>query len=149
MELLRAWQLTPWPLLDMVLRLLIAAALGGAMGYEREHADKPAGLRTNILVCLGAALFTIVSANGFGSLSDPSRVAAGIVVGIGFIGAGTIIRRPAGLVTGITTAATIWVVAGVGMAVGSGLYVLGGVTAAITFFVLRFFHHRTTADKEE
>jgi len=135
---METWQLTPWPILDMVIRLLIAAVLGGAMGYEREQADKPAGFRTNTLVCVGAALLTIASTSGFGGLSDPSRVAAAIVVGIGFIGAGTIIRREAGVVTGLTTAATVWVVAGVGLAIGCGLYILAVVTAAITFVALRF-----------
>jgi putative Mg2+ transporter-C (MgtC) family protein len=138
---MEVWQLTPWQPLDMVIRLLIAALLGGAMGYEREQADKPAGLRTNILVCVGAALFTIASLHGFGGLSDPARIAAGIVIGVGFLGAGTIIRREAG-VTGLTTAATIWVVAGVGLAVGCGLYILAMVTAAITFIALRLPHKR-------
>jgi putative Mg2+ transporter-C (MgtC) family protein len=136
-------------MLDMVIRLLIAAFLGGAMGYEREQADKPAGLRTNILVCVGAALFTIASTHGFGGLSDPARVAAGIVVGIGFIGAGTIIRREAGVVTGLTTAATIWVVAGVGLAVGCGLYILAVVTAAITFLTLRLPQYKRRRGKRE
>lgn len=135
---MEVWHLTPWLTLDLVIRLLIAAILGGAIGYEREQADKQAGFRTNILVCMGAALFTIASMHGFGGLSDPARVAAGIVVGIGFIGAGTIIRREAGVVTGITTAATVWVVAGVGLAIGSGLYILAVVTAVIAFFALRF-----------
>lgn len=135
---MEVWHLTPWLTLDLVIRLLIAAILGGAIGYEREQADKQAGFRTNILVCMGAALFTIASMYGFGGLSDPARVAAGIVVGIGFIGAGTIIRREAGVVTGITTAATVWVVAGVGLAIGSGLYILAVVTAVIAFFALRF-----------
>lgn len=131
------WQLTPWTEVDMVIRLLIAAIIGGIMGFERERAEKPAGLRTNILVCVGAALFTIASLYGFGVLSDPARVAAGIVVGIGFLGAGTIIRRDGG-VAGLTTAATIWVVAAIGLAVGSGLYLLGAVTAVVAFFALRF-----------
>ncbi|MFW6102529.1 MAG: MgtC/SapB family protein [Chloroflexota bacterium] len=134
---MEAWQLTPWPILDVVIRLLIAALLGAAMGYEREQADKPAGLRTNILVCVGAALFTAASIHGFGGLSDPARVAAGIVVGIGFLGAGTIIRQQGG-VFGLTTAATIWVVAGVGLAIGCGLYIPALATAAIAFLALRF-----------
>lgn len=89
----------------------------------------------------GAALFTIASIHGFGVLSDPARVAAGIVIGIGFLGAGTIIRREAG-VTGLTTAATIWVVAGEGLSLGCGLYTLAIVTAAITFIALRIPHRR-------
>jgi len=146
---MEAWQLTSWPMLDMVIRLPIAAFLGGAMGYEREQADKPAGLRTNILVCVGVSLFAIASTHGFGGLSDPARVAAGIVVGIGFIGAGTIIRREAGVVTGLTTAATIWVVAGVGLAVGCGLYILAVVTAAITFLTLRLPQYKLRRGKRE
>lgn len=134
---MEAWQLTPWEPLDMTIRLLLAALLGGVMGYEREQAHKPAGLRTNILVCVGAALFTIASLHGFGGLSDPARVAAGIVVGIGFLGAGTIMRRE-GEVAGLTTAATIWVVAGVGLAVGCGLYLVAVVTAIVSFIALRF-----------
>ncbi len=133
---MEVWQLTPWPLVDMMLRIFIAAVLGGIMGYEREHADKPAGLRTNILVCVGAALITIVSLYGFGFRSDPSRVAAGIVVGVGFLGAGTIIHRETGIVIGLTTAATVWVVAAVGLAVGSGLYLIAIITAVIVFLAL-------------
>ena len=140
-QFMEAWQLTPWYDLDMVIRLLIAALLGGAMGYEREQAKKPAGLRTNILVCVGAALFTIASIHGFAGLNDPSRVAAGIVVGVGFLGAGAIIRGQAG-VTGLTTAASIWVVAGVGLAVGCGLYLLGLITAGLAFAALRFPRHK-------
>jgi len=146
---MEAWQITPWPILDMVIRLLIAAFLGGAMGYEREQAEKPAGIRTNILVCVGATLFTVASIHGFGGLSDPARVAAGIVVGIGFIGAGTIIRRDAGVVTGLTTAATIWVVAGVGLALGCGLYILALVTATITFVALRLPHNKRKRTKQD
>jgi putative Mg2+ transporter-C (MgtC) family protein len=119
------------------------------MGYERKRADKPAGLRTNIMVCVGAALFTVASLHGFGGLSDPARVAAGIVVGIGFIGAGTITRRDPGAVTGLTMPATIWVVAGVGLAVGCGLYILAVVTAVITFLPLRFPRHKHKQDKRE
>jgi putative Mg2+ transporter-C (MgtC) family protein len=134
---LENWLITPWPLLDAVIRLIMAALLGGIMGYEREREEKPAGLRTNILVCVGAALFTIVSISGFEFGADPSRVAAGIVVGVGFLGAGTIIRREAGSVAGLTTAATIWVVAAIGLAVGCGLYILAVLTAIIIFFALR------------
>ncbi len=78
--------------LEMAFRILLAAVLGGIIGYQRERADKSAGIRTNTLICVGAALFTVVSIYGF-EAADPSRVAAGIVTGIGFIGAGSIIRR--------------------------------------------------------
>lgn len=130
------WQLTPWDELDLVLRLLIAAMMGGLIGYERERAEKPAGFRTHLLVCVGAALFTVVSIHGFGVLSDPARVAAGVVVGIGFLGAGTILRGEKG-VTGLTTAATVWAVAAIGLAVGAGLYLAAIVTAIILLIALR------------
>ncbi len=129
------WQLTPWDELDLVLRLVIAAIMGGLIGYERQRAEKPAGFRTHLLVCVGSALFTIVSLNGFGMLSDPARVAAGVVVGIGFLGAGTILRGGKGI-TGLTTAATIWAVAAIGVAVGTGLYLPAITTAVIILIAL-------------
>lgn len=104
-------------------RLLLAALLGGLVGTERELSRKPAGIRTNLLICLGAALFTIVSyemASNFGG--DHTRIAAQIVTGIGFIGAGVVVRER-GAIIGITSAATIFVVASIGMAVGASLYV--------------------------
>jgi putative Mg2+ transporter-C (MgtC) family protein len=125
----------------MVLRLLLAAVLGGAIGYQREKVHKPAGLRTHMLISLGAALFTLVSVYGFGDRVDPSRVAAGVVTGIGFLGAGSIIlRREENFVAGLTTAATIWVVAGIGVAVGIGLYIAAVVTTAFTLLVLFLPH---------
>ena len=124
----------------MVLRLLLAAALGAIIGYQRERAGKPAGLRTHILICVGAALFTIGSLYGFGATADPSRVAAGIVAGIGFLGAGAILHRQGGIVEGLTTAATIWAVAAVGLAAGAGLYVVSVVTAAVILIVLLLPH---------
>jgi putative Mg2+ transporter-C (MgtC) family protein len=120
----------------MALRLIMASGVGALIGYERERAEKPAGFRTLVLVCLGATLFTIASRYGFGPLSDPSRVAAGIVIGIGFLGAGTIIRGEH--IVGLTTAAAIWTVAAIGLALGAGLYVVAGVTTVIVLFVLRF-----------
>ena len=126
----------------MVLRLLLAAGLGAAIGYQREKAGKPAGLRTHILIAVGTALFTIASLYGFGPTADAARVAAGVVAGIGFIGAGAIIRRDeGGIVAGLTTAATIWVVAAIGLAAGAGLYLIAGVTTAITLIVLFLPHH--------
>ena len=122
--------------IEMVLRLLLAAALGASIGYQRARAGKAAGLRDYTLICLGAALFTVASIYGFGATVDPSRVAAGIVTGIGFLGAGAIIRREEGLVAGLTTAATIWVVAAIGLAAGAGLYVVSSVTAVIALIVL-------------
>ena len=127
--------------LVMVLRLLLAAALGAAIGYEREREGKAAGLRTHILICTGAALFTLASIYGFGAKSDPARVAAGIVSGIGFLGAGVIfMRREAGMVIGLTTAASIWIVAGIGLVAGAGLYILSLVAAGITLLVLLLPH---------
>ncbi|MFC1992197.1 MgtC/SapB family protein [Chloroflexota bacterium] len=121
---------------EMVLRLLLAAALGAAIGYQRERANKPAGLRTHILISVGAGLFTIVSVYGFSAIGDPSRVAAGVVAGIGFLGAGAIMRRGEGIVEGLTTAATIWAVAAIGLAAGAGLYLVSLVTTAIVLTVL-------------
>jgi putative Mg2+ transporter-C (MgtC) family protein len=124
----------------MVLRLLLAAALGAIIGYQRERAGKPAGLRTHVLICVGAALFTVASLYGFGAVADPARVAAGIVAGIGFLGAGAIIHREGGLVAGLTTAATIWAVAAVGLAAGAGLYLVSAVTTILILIVLLLPH---------
>ena len=112
--------------LDLLLKLALAVVLGGAIGLEREIKAKPAGLRTNILICVGAALLTDVSVRITGAdgsrFGDPARLAAQIVSGIGFIGAGTILQG-GGMVTGLTSAATIWVVAALGIAIGAGFYV--------------------------
>jgi putative Mg2+ transporter-C (MgtC) family protein len=118
----------PW--WETLVRLALAFLLGGLVGWERESVDKPAGLRTHILVCVGAALFALVSREGFfGSGADPSRVASNIVVGIGFLGAGTIWRTGGG-VQGLTTAASLWTVAAIGTATGIGYY-SGGVGATV------------------
>ena len=112
--------------LELLGRLLLAAVLGGAIGAERELNDQAAGLRTHMLLTIGACLFTVISAYGFrrGVGTDPSRLAAQIVTGIGFLGGGAIVRH--GLtVKGLTTAASIWATASVGVAVGAGDYVLG------------------------
>ncbi len=124
----------------IVLRLLLATTLGAIIGFQRERAKKPAGLRTHILICLGAALFTATSIYGFGPASDPARVAAGVLVGIGFLGAGAIIRTNEGIVAGLTTAATIWAVAAIGLAAGAGLYLVAAVTTALTLIVLYLPH---------
>ena len=119
-----------WP--EVLLRLFVAAALGGAIGLERELRERQAGLRTHLVVSVGSALFTLVSAYGFsnfGARVDPTRIAAQIVTGIGFLGAGAIIRQ--GLsVRGLTTAASLWLVAAIGMAVGAG-YWEGAVIATL------------------
>ncbi len=103
-------------------RLLLAAALGGLIGLEREFKHRPAGLRTNMFICFGAAMFTMVSQRLAGVPADAARIAAQIIPGIGFIGAGSILHGRGGLTSGLTTAATIFVVAAVGMAAGGGLY---------------------------
>src|SRR5271167_4360020 len=111
-------------------RLLLAALLGGVVGLERELRHKPAGLRTNMLICIGAALFTIISYEMAGDVGgDHTRIAAQIIPGIGFIGAGVVIRMR-GAIIGITSAATIFMVASIGMAVGSGL-IATGIFAAL------------------
>ena len=125
----------------IVLRLLLATALGAIIGFQRERAKKPAGLRTHILICLGAALFTAASIYGFGPASDPARVAAGVLVGIGFLGAGAIIRTGEGIVAGLTTAATIWAVAAIGLAAGAGLYLVSAVSTVIILIVLLLPRH--------
>lgn len=107
-----------------LLRLMLAAVLGGAIGLEREFKHRPTGLRTNLLICLGAAMYTLLSDGLAGKfMGDHTRIAAQIIPGIGFIGAGSILHNRNNLVTGITSAATLFVVASVGMAVGGGLYV--------------------------
>lgn len=125
------------PELEMVLRLLLAVALGTLIGFERQHARKPAGLRTHVLICIGAALFTIASMYGFGEGADPARIAAGIVVGVGFLGAGMIIRTQEGIVVGLTSASSVWAVAAIGLVAGAGLYILAPVATLIVLIVLR------------
>ena len=125
----------------MALRLLLAAVLGGVIGFQRERAGKPAGLRTHMLICIGAALFTLVSIFAFSWTSDPSRVAAGVVTGIGFHRCRCYyFSHSDGYVAGLTTAATIWVAAGIGVAVGAGLYIASVVTTAIVLIVLFMPH---------
>jgi putative Mg2+ transporter-C (MgtC) family protein len=123
--------------LELVGRLLLAACLGGLIGLEREARQKAAGLRTNTLIALGSALFTLLSfATAWGTPTDPSRVAAGIVTGVGFLGGGVILRTR-GHVQGMTTAATIWVNSAIGMAAAVGSYRLAVATTVITLAVLR------------
>lgn len=113
-----------------IVKILLAMVLGGALGMERELSDKPAGLKTNLLMCLGSTLFTIFSVRLAGTDYDPGRVAAQIVTGVGFLGAGAILREGTHVI-GLTTAAMIWLGAAVGMGVGLGYYALSGfVTAA-------------------
>src|SRR6185295_2841889 len=120
------------------LKLLLAAVLGGLIGLEREMRDKPAGLRTNILICVGSTLFMSISTKVSELLGgDPTRIAAQIISGIGFLGAGAVLHSH-GFVLGLTTAATIWVVAGVGMALGSGMYTVAVFTTAMSLVTLYF-----------
>jgi putative Mg2+ transporter-C (MgtC) family protein len=129
---------------EILLRVGLAAALGGAIGFERELREREAGLRTHMLVSVGAALFTLVSAYAWtdwrfstenGLVFDPTRIAAQIVTGIGFLGAGAIIRQ--GLsVRGLTTAATLWVVAAIGMASGAGYYTAAAITTVLVLVSL-------------
>ncbi|MBE6369140.1 MAG: methyltransferase [Lentisphaerae bacterium] len=125
-------------LLNMIMRLAMAGFLGTLIGLEREYRAKDAGMRTHFLVALGSALIMIVSQYGFGEGGDPSRVAAQIVSGIGFIGAGTIMMHKQ-FVRGLTTAAGLWVAAGIGMAIGGGMYLIGIVTTVFTLIGLEFF----------
>jgi putative Mg2+ transporter-C (MgtC) family protein len=125
--------------LDLVLRLLLAALLGAAIGFEREVRGHPAGLRTHTLVALGSALFTELSIYGFpsspGQPVDPTRIAAQIVTGIGFLGGGAILKE--GLnVKGLTTAASLWAVAAIGMAAGAGNWFLAIASTAIVLMAL-------------
>jgi putative Mg2+ transporter-C (MgtC) family protein len=126
------------PEVESLLRLLLAAGLGAMIGFHREKAGKAAGLRTHILIGMGSALFTIVSIYGFGGGADPARIAAGVVAGIGFIGAGVIFRggMRGDKVVGITTAASIWITAAIGIAAGAGLYIVAAAAAVITLLVL-------------
>lgn len=125
--------------IDLLGKLVLAVILGGAIGLERELKGKPAGLRTNILICMGATLLTDVSMtismqNG-SRIGDPGRLAAQIVSGVGFLGAGTIMQG-SGMVTGLTSAATIWVVAAIGIAIGAGNYVGAAGAGALVTIVL-------------
>ncbi len=122
-----------WP--GDIFGIVLAVVLGAAIGVEREFSGKAAGLRTNILICLGAAVFTIISKRMAGDNEALTRIAAGVVTGVGFLGAGAIIQDRAG-VHGLTTAATIWFMACIGMACGAGLYELAVISTLLAIFVL-------------
>jgi putative Mg2+ transporter-C (MgtC) family protein len=136
---------------SIAFKLIIAALLGGLIGLEREIRDKPAGLRTNMLVCMGASQFMVISmkaAQMFGG--DPMRIAAQIITGIGFLGAGAVLHSH-GFVMGLTTAATIWVVAGVGMALGAGMYgtaVAASVIAVVTLSLFSMVERRLNRGRQ-
>lgn len=141
-----------------IIKVTIAAILGGLIGLEREWRGHDAGFRTNMLIAMGSCLFTLVSIHGFpledSAARDTGRVAAGIVTGIGFLGAGALIQT-AQRTKGMTTAATIWLVAAIGMTVGVGAYLLAAFTGVLTFVILRFMqpisksvarHHQGTGE---
>lgn len=143
---------------QFIIRLLVATALGAVIGLDREYRTKAAGFRTHVLVALGSALFMIISVHGFDDLPkdqmtlrmDPARIAAQVVTGIGFIGAGTIIFQK-NVVKGLTTAAGLWVTAAVGMACGVGMYVLAIVSTIlvlICFEAFNFFLHKIRGKRE-
>jgi putative Mg2+ transporter-C (MgtC) family protein len=129
-------------LLEITLKLLLAVALGGMIGLERESSLKPAGFRTNVLICLSATMMMILSDLFFGTDPAPSgdrmRMAAAVITGIGFLGAGTIIQAR-GAITGLTTAATIWSVAGLGLVIGSGFYAVALILTLIIILTLILF----------
>jgi len=120
---------------ELLIRLILSAIIGGSIGIEREVSNRPAGLRTHILVSVGSTLIMMVSIYGFGSEGDPARLAAQVVSGIGFLGAGTIIRT-GNDIKGLTTAASLWVCAGIGLAIGAGFYLGGIITAGIVLISL-------------
>jgi putative Mg2+ transporter-C (MgtC) family protein len=122
---------------EILLRLLVAFAVGAVIGFERERQHRPAGLRTHILVAIAAALFTMISVVAAGPNNDPGRIAAQVVTGIGFLGAGTIMRHGS-TVKGLTTAASLWMAAALGLAVGYGWYVAAVAAALLAFIVLMF-----------
>jgi putative Mg2+ transporter-C (MgtC) family protein len=121
-----------------IVRVFLAFILGGVVGFERQRVRRPAGLRTHMLVCAGSACFTVASVygfDGFGTNSDPARLAAQIITGIGFLGAGTIFRTGA-TVRGLTTASSIWITASIGIVAGLGMLWLAVFTTALTWFAL-------------
>lgn len=133
--------------LDWLLRIIVAAICGGVIGYERAIQRKSAGVRTHIVVAIASALFMIVSKYGFTDLLnmhdialDPSRIAAQIVTGISFIGAGTILVRKE-QISGLTTAAGVWATAAIGMAIGAGMYFIGVLSTALLFIIQMVFHN--------
>lgn len=139
--------------LDWLLRILVAAFCGALIGYERAIQRKTAGVRTHIVVAIASALFMIVSKYGFTDLLnmhdlslDPSRIAAQIVTGISFIGAGTILVRKE-QISGLTTAAGVWATAAIGMAVGAGMYFIGILSTTLLFIIQLFFHDDEIVDK--
>jgi len=123
---------------EIIIRILASLILGGAIGLERQYHDKPAGFATNTLICAGSAVFALLSiASAFNYGGDPARIAAQIVAGVGFLGAGSILRE-GNKISGLTTAAGIWIVAAVGMAAGYGEYLIAGI-ATVSVLILQLF----------
>jgi putative Mg2+ transporter-C (MgtC) family protein len=123
---------------EIVIRILLSLAFGALVGLERELSDHPAGIRTHILVTVGSCAFTTMSLFGFPGFIGGDRVAAGIVAGIGFIGGGAILKAKDGWVTGLTTAASLWSCAAIGMLCGTGFYLVGLIVTVIDLLVLEF-----------
>lgn len=125
--------------LELMGRVLLSFVLGGVLGFEREKEGRPAGLRTHMLVCAGSVCFTIAGVYGFASppsvMRDPARIAAQIVTGVGFLGAGTIFRTPS-TIRGLTTAASIWLVAAIGILIGAGMYGLAVFSTVLGYVTL-------------
>ncbi len=140
---------------ELLLRLGLAVVLGAAMGYNPERARKPAGLRTHVLVSVGSAMFMLISLemyfrfNHGGTSVDPGRIAAQVVSGIGFIGAGTILHSEGGLVKGLTTAASVWAVSGVGLACGAGMYELAVLGTVATLVALALINQYLYASEKK
>lgn len=137
-----------WTQAELLCRIIIAGLCGGIIGYERKNRNKEAGIRTHMIVALGAALIMIVSKYGFedilgkqGIALDPSRIAAQIVTGVGFLGAGMIFMRK-NTISGLTTAAGIWATSAIGMSIGSGLYILGILTTVLIVVIQIILHGR-------
>ena len=133
---------------DIILKIIFSSILGMIIGLERELDLQPAGLRTHALVCMGSALFAALSIVFVGDGADPSRIAAGIVTGIGFLGAGTIFVSK-NTIKGLTTAADLWVIAGIGLAVGVGLYVVALATTIIVYMTLVFGRYIKKAENKK
>lgn len=137
-----------WTQVELLCRIIIAGICGGIIGYERKNRNKEAGIRTHMIVALGASLIMIVSKYGFadilgeqGIALDPSRIAAQIVTGVGFLGTGMIFMRK-NTISGLTTAAGIWATSAIGMSIGSGLYLLGIVTTVLIVVIQIILHGR-------
>ncbi len=126
--------------INFLIGALLAIFLGGLLGWQREHIGKSAGLRTYALVTFGSAIFTMLSIHAF-NINDQARVAAQIISGVGFLGAGMIIHKEGGIVEGLTTAAGLWTSAAIGMAVGAGWYI-EAVTATLIMFLLLFINKK-------